>query len=355
MGKATIKMIAEKAGVSIGTVDRALNNRGRISADTKAKILQLADSLGYRPNHLASGLRRRLSAKIALIMPRFPHYFMDELLIGVESVSNDLEDFDVEIEYFFSNTLSPDEQIPILRDLDFTAFDAVAINAGSDALKPYINRLADNGVPVVTFNSDVANSKRSFYVGENSYSSGRVAGELMGKMLRGNGTVAIFSGFSNINSHYERAKGFRDYLTQCYPTIQIIEVCEYHDQESEACSAMWQMLKKHTVIDGIFCVSAVGALGVGSCLRETAKPNDVCLIGYDVNYRSAQLLRNGYCSALMYQDPRNQSRNALLSLANMLSGKWMPDRSFYYTRTKIVVEGNLMDYAGDILERKICD
>ena len=311
MGKATIKIIAEKAGVSIGTVDRALNNRGRISAETKTRILQIAESLGYRPNHLASALRRRLSARIALIMPKFPHYFMDELLVGIESVSNDLEDFDVELEYFFSNTLSPEEQIPILEKLDVSAYDAIAINAGSDALVPYINHFVDNGIPVVTFNSDVANSKRSFYVGENSYSSGRVAGELMGKMLRGHGTVAIFAGFSNINSHFERANGFRDYLNERYPAIEVIDVYEYHDQETEACS--------------------------------------------DVNYRSAQLLLDGYCSALMYQDPRNQSRTALLSLSNMLSGKWTPEQSFYYTKTKIVVGENLNDYARDILEKKICD
>ena len=355
MGKATIKIIAEKAGVSIGTVDRALNNRGRISAETKTRILQIAESLGYRPNHLASALRRRLSARIALIMPKFPHYFMDELLVGIESVSNDLEDFDVELEYFFSNTLSPDEQIPILEKLDVSAYDAIAINAGSDALVPYINHFVDNGIPVVTFNSDVANSKRSFYVGENSYSSGRIAGELMGKMLRGHGTVAIFAGFSNINSHFERANGFRDYLNERYPAIEVIDVYEYHDQETEACSAMWQLLEKHPAIHGIFCVSAVGALGVGTCLREVSKPEEICLIGYDVNYRSAQLLLDGYCSALMYQDPRNQSRTALLSLSNMLSGKWTPEQSFYYTKTKIVVGENLNDYARDILEKKICD
>lgn len=355
MGKATIKIIAEKAGVSIGTVDRALNNRGRISAETKTRILQIADSLGYRPNHLASALRRRLSAKIALIMPKFPHYFMDELLIGIESVSNDLEDFDVELEYFFSNTLSQDEQIPILQNLNASTYDAIAINAGSNALVPYINHFVDSGIPVITFNSDVSNSKRLFFVGENSYSSGRVAGELMGKMLRGRGIVAIFAGFSNINSHFERANGFRDYLNEHYPAIQIIDIYEYHDQEKEAYSIMQQLLKKYPSIDGIFCVSAVGTLGVGACLHETVKPEDICLIGYDVNYRSAQLLLDGYCSALMYQDPRAQSRKALLALSNMLSGKWAPEQSFYYTKTKIVMGENLNDYAGDIIEKKICD
>lgn len=59
MGKVTLKMIADQAGVSIGTVDRALNNRGRILPETKAQIIEIANSLGYQPNRLASALRKK--------------------------------------------------------------------------------------------------------------------------------------------------------------------------------------------------------------------------------------------------------------------------------------------------------
>ncbi|MBR4061384.1 MAG: LacI family DNA-binding transcriptional regulator [Lachnospiraceae bacterium] len=355
MSRVTLKMIAEKSGVSIGTVDRAINNRGRINASTKQEIIDIANSLGYQPNHLASALSRRQHLRIAVIMPRFPHYFMDELLAGAESIKNELADYNVELEYIFSNTLSSIEQEALLCDLDLNRYNAIAINAGSDSLIPYINRFIENEIPVVTFNSDVPKSMRLFYVGEDSYSSGRVAGELLGKILNGNGNVVLLVGFNNISSHHERAKGFQDYLRSYYPNINIINVYEYHDKEEEAFQIMQQLLDSDINISGVFCVSAVGVVGVGNCLVNNKKPNEVHVIGYDINYQSAQLLQAGYCDALLYQDPRKQSRRALLSLFNLLTGKWESTESCYFTKTKIVLKSNLNDYIEDIYEKKICD
>jgi len=70
--KVTIKMIAERAGVSIGTVDRAFNNRGRISEKTKEQILRIAKEMGYQPNKIASALRKKRETKIAVVLPCRP-------------------------------------------------------------------------------------------------------------------------------------------------------------------------------------------------------------------------------------------------------------------------------------------
>lgn len=355
MGKVTLKMIAEKAGVSIGTVDRALNNRGRINTITKQEIIDIANALGYQPNRLASALSRKQHFKIAIIMPKHPHYFMDELLAGADSIKPELLDYNIEMDYIFSNTLSPSEQEILLSSLDIEQYDAIAINAGGDTLIPYINKIIEKEIPVVTFNSDVPLSKRLFYVGENSYASGRVAGELLGKFLNGKGNVALFIGFDSISSHYDRASGFQDYIHEYYPEINIIQMCEYHDREEEAFQIMQKTLDSGIAISGIFCVSAVGAVGVGKCLAQTKCPDEIRLIGYDINYQSAELLKAGYCDALLYQDPRKQSRRALLNLSNLLIKKWEPDESFYYTKTKVVLNSNLNDYIGDIYSKKICN
>ena len=68
MKQVTLKQIAERAATSVGTVDRALNNRGRISPETKKKILTIAEELGYQPNKIASALSRGRSYRI-LISP----------------------------------------------------------------------------------------------------------------------------------------------------------------------------------------------------------------------------------------------------------------------------------------------
>ena len=344
MGKVTLKMIADQAGVAIATVDRALNNRGRILPETKAQIIEIANSLGYQPNRFASALRKKWHFKIAVVMSRYPCYFTDELLHGFSVAQQELQDYELELDFHFSNSLAADEQLPILQALRVSDYDAIAINAGSEALSERVDAIISSGVPVVTFNSDIPKSQRLFYVGEDPYKNGRVAGELMGKMLGGRGMVAIFAGFSLVASHSARAAGFRDYLREHHPNVRILDVLEYHDREDEAYIAMHQIIERHNDIRGVFCVSAVGVIGVGTYLKEHYQPEQVCLIGYDFNDQSAQLLQSHYCSALIYQDPRKQGYQALHLLFNYLCSRSLPAPKELSIRTGIILSETLRDY-----------
>ena len=67
----TIRQVAEKANVSIGTVDRILHNRGRVSEVTRQKVLNLVKELGYKPNIHASLLSARKTIRIVVIIPYF--------------------------------------------------------------------------------------------------------------------------------------------------------------------------------------------------------------------------------------------------------------------------------------------
>lgn len=337
-------MIADQAGVSIGTVDRALNNRGRILPETKAQIIEIANSLGYQPNRLASALRKKWHFKIAIVMPRHPSYFTDELLYGLDVAQRELQDYNLELDFYFSDSLATEDQLPILQSLCVSDYDAIAINAGSEALSERVDTIINEGIPVVTFNSDIPKSQRLFYVGENPYKNGRVAGELMGKMLDGKGTVAIFAGFSLVASHSARAAGFRDYLHEHHPDLQILDVLEYHDREDEAYIAMQQIVEQHCNIRGVFCVSASGAIGVGTYLKEHYLPSQICMIGYDLSKQSAELLQEQYCSALIYQEPRKQGYQMLHLLFDMLYNSSSPKSKEYFTRVGIIVSENLQDY-----------
>ena len=230
-----------------------------------------------------------------------------------------------------------------MNKLAYSEYDAIALNAGGESLSARVDEIISNGTPVVTFNSDIPGSNRLFYVGENPYRNGRVAGELMGKILGGKGTVAILAGFSLVTSHSARAAGFRDYLTEHYPDILILDMQEYHDHEDEAYKAMQTLWEKDVAVQGVFCVSAVGVIGVGNFLKQHLSSSHICLIGYDINIQSAQLLKENYCAALIYQEPRKQSYKVLHLLYDLLSSN-KPEMKEYYTKEGIVVSENLQDY-----------
>ena len=80
----TVQTIAREANVSVGTVDRALNNRGRINEETRRRILEIADQLGYHPNKIASALGRQRKLRIAAITPCNPYFFYRHIRDGME-------------------------------------------------------------------------------------------------------------------------------------------------------------------------------------------------------------------------------------------------------------------------------
>ena len=83
----TLKDVAEKAGVSVKTVSRVVNNQGEISAETREHVAAVLDELGYRPNALARGLVSGKSATVALIIPQITDPFFPEVMLGVDSVA----------------------------------------------------------------------------------------------------------------------------------------------------------------------------------------------------------------------------------------------------------------------------
>ena len=92
MAKVTIQTIARAARVSVGTVDRAINSRGRIKPDTKMQILRIAEELGYTPNKIASALGRQRKFKIGVLIPRYPAFFFQYLRMGIVKAAGELAD-----------------------------------------------------------------------------------------------------------------------------------------------------------------------------------------------------------------------------------------------------------------------
>ena len=76
---ATIKQIAEMAGVSRGTVDRVLNNRGSVNANTAARVREIAEKLNYKPNK--AGLMLAAQKKKSVLF-----YFPIPILFSVKSL-----------------------------------------------------------------------------------------------------------------------------------------------------------------------------------------------------------------------------------------------------------------------------
>ena len=87
----TMRDVARKAGVSIKTVSRVVNNQGEISDATRQRVRAGIEEMGYRPNVLARGLVSGRTLSVGLIIPQIADPFFPEVVQGVESTYHDLD------------------------------------------------------------------------------------------------------------------------------------------------------------------------------------------------------------------------------------------------------------------------
>ena len=96
-----IKDIAEMAGVSKGTVDRVLHNRGHVSPITRKKVLQAVEELGYQPNIIASALAYNRTWRIAALIPKpEDDPFWQQPKIGIRRALKAVQDYGLSVDFF---------------------------------------------------------------------------------------------------------------------------------------------------------------------------------------------------------------------------------------------------------------
>lgn len=348
MKKVTIKTIAQMCNVSVGTVDRALNGRGRISPETEKKILDMAEKLNYQRNQLASALGKHHSYRIAILSPRMPEGFFSLVEKGIHDAQKELLDYGISIEQFHTNLLNYEEQKEVLEIINKEKYDGLVLTASSEKLAEQINNKINSGLPVVTFNSDLKDSKRLFFVGEDAYKSGGLCASQMGGLLHGKGRVAIIVSYLTPGSSSDRVNGFTDVLRNRYPNIEILEPCECYEREENAKSIVGTLLNKYGEINGIFANSASSTAGIGRYFVENTVPQKPILIGYDVMPEVADYLRNGIFDMVIDQNPQKQSYYGLTLMGQHLMNNWLPQASHLSLRVKMVMRDNVDDFCDEL-------
>ena len=212
----TLQQIAEAAGVSRGTVDRALKNRGRVNAEVAERIRKIAKEMGYQPSRAGRALAMaKKNVKIAVILQSVQTPFMNLVLEGVLAAKQEVESLGGSVEVFPVKGVDAQSVMEIMDKLYEEQYSGIALVPSEDSvLKNKIRQFAEEyEIPIVTLNSDVEDTKRLCYVGQNGIQSGRTAAGLMGEIIGEKGQVVVISGHISNPSLNNRARGFsvRDY------------------------------------------------------------------------------------------------------------------------------------------------
>jgi LacI family transcriptional regulator len=333
-----IKDIAKALGVSTGTVDRALHAKPGVNAGTRARVLNMAEALGYRPNLAARFLKSRKHIRIAVHLPREIALFWDSLREGIREAADPYAPA-LQIDFQSYPSLGEGDRAlfqQALRD----GVNGMIVAPGKPALlRPYIRRAAEQQVPVVCVVTDAPDTERLASVSADPFTVGAIAGELMGRFLPQGGRAAFFTGWLATEDHAEKLRGFESSLRAAGGSIQLGPVVEAHDDEREGYRRARAVLRDHADLSAIY-VSTVNSLPVLRAAEQQGRLPGLTVITTDLFPELVPWVRSGKVAATIYQRPVNQGRLALQALYQYLLDGTRPQSKIHVV-PHLVMRSNL--------------
>ena len=216
--KARIKDIAKLAGVSIGTVDRVIHERGEVAEETRQRVQQILKETNYSPNVMAQvlKLKKRFHLVSLLPEPAKDNSFWEKHPLGIASAMEELDPFPV--------TLTP-VTFDMLDEADFMAKTATVLDLKPDGVLmapifksesiAFCSNLFKEKIPFVFVDGFIESTDFLAYTGEDIFQSGRVGGQLTDIITHPESDILVINIAGNIqNVHHlnNRTQGFLSYF-----------------------------------------------------------------------------------------------------------------------------------------------
>jgi LacI family transcriptional regulator len=346
MKKITLKDIAKELGISKGTVYRAIHNKPDVSPETKEKVLELIEKYRYKPDRIARSLSlKSKKIRIGAIYQTEPEFFWDNIRSGIKAAESEYADFGLEVIYkeLSNKERYEDEIICKMNELiDENVDGIIMVPVNSNLVRGKIGECKSKNIAVVTLNDDITDTERVFYVGPQMRQSGRIAGELTGKFLRGYGKVLTINLDIESLEYKERLDGFNEILRERYNEISVVAnyTLNFDMLGENGKSAIKNILENTGGIDAIYNVDGGSLYNIGCIVKESDVLKNVVLIGHEISDGVRELLEDGTIYACISQDPFSQGFFSVKFLFEYLNeGIKHYDRM--YTRLDIIMRENM--------------
>jgi LacI family transcriptional regulator len=311
MARTTIEDVAQKAGLSVATVDRVLNGRAAVRPKTMERVEKAVRLLNYQPDRLAARLARGREYRFCFVLPEGNNSFMIELGGEVRATAAHMAQERVVIDLRLTDVFDAPTLAKTLDSIG-EIYDGVAVIAlDHPRVKEAINGLVERGVTVVTLVSDVPSSKRSHFAGIDNSSAGRTAATLMGRYLGGKaGKVGLIAGSLSLRDHIERRFGFEQVMAHEFPHLMILPALESRDDWQRVEKVVTDMLAAHPNLIGIYNVGA-GARGVVAALEKSGRQDKIVYIAHELTEVTRRALVNGTIDVIINQNAGHEVRSAV--------------------------------------------
>jgi len=179
----------------------------------------------------------------------------------------------------------------------------IAVTAmDAKAYEPSINKAIEQGIPVITFDSDSPMSKRISFIGTQNYSAGVTAARYIGEKLGGKGKVAALTTLAQ-NNIKERTDGFQDTIKSEFPGIELVQVADAGTDQVAAATAAANLLRSNPDIQYLFCALVTASVGAQQALTEAGKKGQAKIVAFDTDAVTLDAIKSGDVDASISQAP----------------------------------------------------
>lgn len=277
--------VAQKAGVSIATVSRVINNSPKVNPETRLKVQQVIKDLKYHPNRVAKRLRNKNASGnlLGVLIPDIQNPFYVEVLRGIEDVA-----YENKYALIMCNFSQDEKKEKLYLDiLQSESIDGLIVAPANDHDQNVIN-LVKGGLPIVCVDRGLSGVDVDVVLVENRNGAFSAVDYLA---KAGYKRIAYISGIPKIPSSQQREQGYLEALTANKLPIDKT-LMKYGDSRHESGVKLCEeLLNLKMPPDAIFAGNNLITLGALETIHKRGLniPKDVAIVGFDDMYWSISL------------------------------------------------------------------
>src|SRR6266550_2394975 len=273
------------------------------------------------------------SFTIAVIPKGTTHEFWKSIHAGAVKAERELNGKGFKTEIIWSGPLKEDdrdEQIQVVENFMSRRVNGIVLAPlDSQALANPVENAIRAKVPVVIIDSGLKSDQYVSFVATDNYKGGQLAGEHLGRLLGGKGSVILLRYAVGSASTEAREAGFLDTLKTKFPDLKLLSADQYAGPTRETgYQASQNLLNRFgNEVNGIFCPCEPPSIAMAKALRDIGKAGGkVKMIGFDSGSQSVLDLKNGDVQGLVVQNPVLMGYLGVMTMVKHLQGEKVEKR-----------------------------
>jgi len=326
--KYTIADIAKLSGVSKGTVDRVLHNRGRVSQKALEKVNTVLENIDYSPNVMAKQLKRTRDYQIYLLIPdpELDAYWSTCQNI-IKKKTEEFQNLGIQLNYIFFDPFNAKSFVQNRSSIDFENIDLLILAPifFNESLF-FINQLKHKEIPFIIFNSTTEVVGALTFIGQDLEQSGRLAGHLLHLLANKTGVINsyhLLEDYENTVHMKKKQIGLGSYLL-ANEQDYLVQSLNFKDRDTIAKDIEQSLIDFAPI--GLFVSNSKAEYIAEELVRIDRK---IPFVAYDLTPKSRKYLKEGVIDFIIQQNPSKQLELACSIASDYLIFNKKPNKLNY--------------------------